>query len=157
MDIQNGPGIRVSIFTQGCDIKCKGCFNSEIWAFNEGKPFEEETRDLILNLCDKPHIAGLSILGGEPLHPLNYNELYDLIMHFKERFPDKTVWLWTGRVFENMDTTMLDIVKLCDVIVDGPWIEDLGDFSLKYRGSSNQRVIDVKKTLEKSEIVIYSS
>ena len=144
IDITNGPGIRVSLFTQGCDIHCKGCFNSEIWDFDGGKEWTPEVKKKFLELCDKPQIEGISILGGEPLHPNNYKDLIDLFKTFKKRFPDKTIWMWTGRVLENMDSTQLDIVKMVDVIVDGPWVEDLGDFSLKFRGSLNQRVIDTK-------------
>lgn len=154
IDIQNGPGIRVSLFTQGCNIGCKGCFNTEIWSYSGGKSFDTEERDLILNLCDKPQIAGLSILGGEPLSTLNYNELYDLLVNFRKRFPNKDIWMWTGRIFEEMTEDQLDIVKLCDVIIDGPWIQDLGDFSLKYKGSSNQRIIDIKETFKNNKIVL---
>lgn len=154
MDIVNGPGVRVSVFTQGCNIHCDGCFSTEIWSFDGGKEFTEEIRDFILDLCDKPHIAGLSILGGEPLSTLNYNELLDLIMKFRERFPDKTIWMWTGYIFEELNNTQLDIVKMVDVLVDGPWTQNLGDFSLKYRGSSNQRVIDIRKTFEQNKVIL---
>ena len=155
MDISNGPGVRVSLFTQGSDLHCKGCFNSEAWDYSGGKKYTDETKDLILDLCSKPHIAGLSILGGEPLSPLNYSELFELLTLFREMFPDKDIWMWTGRIYEEMTEEQLEITNLCDVIVDGPWIQDLGDFSLKYKGSSNQRVIDINKTKELNKVVLY--
>lgn len=155
IDITNGPGVRVSLFTQGCDIHCKGCFNSEIWDFNGGKLFDEDVKNLLFKLCNKPQIAGLSILGGEPLSIVNIYALKELIAEFKSRFPNKSVWLWTGYKFENLTEEQLIVAKLCDVIVDGPWKEEFGDFSLKYRGSSNQRVIDIKETIRCNKIIEY--
>ena len=153
IDITNGPGVRVSLFTQGCSIYCKGCFNSDIWNYDGGKEWTEETKQLVLNLCNKPQIKGISILGGEPLSPQNFDDLKDLFVSFKEQMPDKSIWLWTGYVFEDLTEEQLEIVKLTDVVIDGPWNIDLGDFSLKYRGSSNQRIIDVQETLKQNKIV----
>lgn len=144
MDISNGVGIRVSLWTQGCDIRCKGCFNSDIWDYSGGKEWTKETENELLNLCSSPHIKGLSILGGEPLSQQNYKELIHLFKVFKEKYPDKDIWMWTGRTFENLTEEQMEVVRYVDVLVDGPWIEELGDFKLRFRGSSNQRIIDVK-------------
>ena len=153
IDITNGIGIRVSLFTQGCDINCIGCFNSDIWDYSGGKIWTKEEKESFLNLCNKPEIKGISILGGEPLSHQNYDDLKDLFDSFKDRFPDKNIWMWTGRVFENLDSEQLEVVKLVDVLVDGPWIQEKSDFKLKYRGSSNQRIIDVKKSLDTNTVV----
>lgn len=156
MDIQNGPGVRVSLFTQGCDIQCKGCFNYEIWDYDGGKEFTPEVQKHLLELCNKPHIAGLSILGGEPLSKENFPTLKNLCADFKRKFPHKTIWLWTGRILDFNHTPLiyLEMLNCVDVVVDGPWVQDLGDFSLKYRGSSNQRVIDMQKSFEQNEIIL---
>lgn len=144
MDISNGPGIRVSLFTSGCEKHCPGCFNSETWDFNYGKEYTVDTRTEILKLCEPEYIAGLSILGGEPLHPNNIRTIADLITKFKSRYRDKTVWIWTGYTFEElksrMSPDMLAILVSADVIIDGPFVETLKDLSLKWRGSSNQRI-----------------
>ena len=154
IDITNGPGVRVSIFTQGCDIRCKGCFNSEIWDYEGGKEWTLDTKKQVLELCNKPQVAGLSILGGEPLSEQNLNDLRDLCETFKARFPSKDIWLWTGHVYEELTINQLQVLNYIDVLVDGPWDIDLGDFSLKYRGSSNQRIIDIPKSLEKNRTVL---
>lgn len=154
LDITNGPGVRVSLFTQGCNIFCKGCFNSDIWNYDGGKEWTEETKKLVLDLCNKPQIKGLSILGGEPLSPQNFDDLKELLISFKELMPNKSIWLWTGYVVEDLTEEQLEVVKLVDVLVDGPWMIDLGDFNLKYRGSSNQRIINVKETLNQNSIIL---
>lgn len=152
IDITNGPGIRVSLFTQGCDIHCVGCFNSDIWDYLGGTLWTNEEKENFLNLCDRHEVRGISILGGEPLSPQNYDDLKDLFKSFKERFPEKNIWMWTGRIFEDLDDEQLEVVKLVDVLVDGPWVMSLGDFHLKYRGSSNQRIIDVQRSLESNSV-----
>ena len=155
MDISNGPGIRVSIFMQGCTFKCKNCFNKETWDFNSGKCFSDETIDKVLELAQNEHIAGLSILGGEPLHPKNIDASTKLAKAFKEKFPDKSIWVWTGFLFdENLNN--LEILNYIDVLVDGVFKEELKDPRLKWRGSSNQRVINVKKSLKEKTVVLES-
>ena len=140
MDISNGPGIRVSIFVQGCPIHCKGCFNKVAWDFNAGKDFTNDTIQHILDLADSPHIKGLSILGGEPLAEPNIDGVEALITAFKNRYKDKDVWLWTGYKYENFNIKQKKVVNKVDTFIDGPFEELLKDPSLLYRGSSNQVV-----------------
>lgn len=152
MDIANGPGVRVSIFVQGCTFNCKNCFNPETHDFNAGKEFNRDVIDRILELCNNENIEGLSILGGEPMHPLNLEGVTQLAKAFKQSFPSKTLWAWTGFLFENYLKDK-EICKYLDVLVDGQYIDELRDPTLKWRGSKNQRVIDVRKTLKSGEIV----
>lgn len=154
MDISNGPGIRVSIFMQGCAFHCKNCFNSETWPFDGGEEFTEEVINKVLDLCNSSHIAGLSILGGEPMHPKNIEGTTKLAKAFKEKYPDKTLWIWSGFLFDK-DLKDKEVLNYIDVLVDGQYKDELHDFRLKWRGSSNQRVIDVKKSLKKNEIVLF--
>lgn len=153
MDISNGPGVRVSIFVQGCTFKCKNCFNPETHDFNGGLEFNDDVIEKILSLANYNHISGLSILGGEPLHPKNREATCMLAKVFKERYPNKTVWVWTGFLYEDLED--VDFSNI-DVLVDGRFKDELRDPKLMYRGSSNQRVIDIKKTLKNKKIVIYS-
>jgi len=152
MDISNGPGVRVSIFMQGCVFNCKNCFNPETHDFNGGKEFTDETINKILDLSLPDHIEGLSILGGEPLHPKNIEASTKLAKCFKEKYPNKTIWVWSGFLYENL--VNLDIIKFIDVLVDGVYKDELHNPTLKWRGSSNQRVINVKESLKKDKIVI---
>ena len=153
MDISNGPGVRVSIFVQGCSFNCKNCFNPETHDFNKGEEFTYDTINKLLELSDKEYINGLSILGGEPLHEFNILGTIKLAKAFKEKFPDKTIWVWTGFLFENVINK--DIFKYIDVLVDGRFEEEHKDIRLKYCGSTNQRVIDVKQSIEQNKIVLY--
>lgn len=153
MDISNGPGVRVSVFFQGCPFHCLGCFNEETWDFSLGKEYTIDVENKILEFCNKDFIKGLSILGGEPLDIKNIDSTINLARRFKEEFPDKTLWIWTGFLFP--DIVNKDILNYADVIVDGKFIIELKDPRLKYCGSSNQRVIDVKKTKELGYIVKY--
>ena len=153
MDISNGPGIRVSVFMQGCTFHCKNCFNPETHDFNGGKEFTDETIKHILELCDKEYIVGLSILGGEPLHPKNIEGTTKLARCFKEEFPGKTVWVWSGFLFDR-DLKDKEVLNYIDVLVDGQYVDELHDPTLHWRGSSNQRVIDVAKSLKKNEVVL---
>ena len=149
MDIADGPGVRVSIFLQGCTFNCKNCFNPETHDFKGGEEFTDETIEEVLNLCDKEFITGLSILGGEPMHPLNIKGTIKLAKAFKERYPDKTIWSWSGFLIDK------EILNYLDVLVDGQYVDELHNPTLKWCGSENQRVIDVKKTLKKGEVVLY--
>ena len=154
MDISNGPGVRVSIFFQGCHFHCNGCFNSETWNFNDGKEFNEVTINHVLDLCNNEVISGLSILGGEPLNPQNIDGVLYLAKLFKKKYPYKTIWLWSGYLFDEYIKDK-EIVKYVDVIVDGQFKIELSSPLLKYKGSSNQRVIDVSKTLKNNRIILY--
>jgi len=154
MDIADGPGVRVSVFFQGCAFHCKNCFNPETWDFNGGKEFTDETIEEILDLCDKDFIAGLSLLGGEPMHPTNIEGSTKLAKKFKERFPDKTLWSWSGFLFDEYIKDK-EIAKYLDVLVDGQFVDELRNPNLKWKGSANQRVIDVQKSLKKGEVVLW--
>ena len=156
MDIADGPGVRVSIFMQGCSFNCKNCFNPETHDFAGGKDFTQDTVDRVLKLCDKDYVEGLSILGGEPMHPKNIRGTTELAKAFKEKFPNKSLWVWSGFTFDR-DLKDKDALKYIDVLVDGQYVDELHDFNLKWRGSSNQRVIDVKKSLKKGSIVLLES
>lgn len=153
MDISNGPGVRVSIFMQGCDFHCKACFNPETHDFDGGKEFTQDTIERVLTLCENETIQGLSILGGEPMHPKNIEATTQLAKAFKEKFPNKTIWSWTGYLFDQ-DLKDTEVLKYIDVLVDGQYVEEQRDPKLKYCGSSNQRVIDVVKSLKEGKIVI---
>ena len=155
MDISNGPGVRVSVFMQGCEFHCKNCFNQETWDFKGGKEFNDDTIESIINLCKQEHITGLSILGGEPMHPVNIEGTTELAKAFKEECPNKNLWIWTGYLFDK-DLKDKDVLKYVDVIVDGQYNDALHDPTLKWKGSSNQRVIDVKKSLKNKEVVLYA-
>lgn len=141
LDIANGPGCRVSLFVQGCSFHCPGCFNPGTQDFEGGKEFTDQTVDTLLELTKPDHISGLSILGGEPLHPWNRKDVLGLAKKFKEQYPEKSVWLWTGYLWEEVADDLIG--SGIDVVVDGKFVEELKDLRLKYRGSSNQRVIDV--------------
>jgi anaerobic ribonucleoside-triphosphate reductase activating protein len=153
LDIANGPGCRISIFVQGCTFNCPGCFNIVARDFEGGKEFTDQTVQLLLELAEPSHVSGLSILGGEPLHPKNREEVIRLARKFKEKYPDKTIWLWTGYLIEEVFESLVD--SEIDVVVDGRFVEELKDLRLKYRGSSNQRVIDLKETIRTGDITLY--
>ena len=155
MDISDGPGCRVSFFVQGCSFGCEGCFNKITWDFNGGTKFTEKTINQIIELAKPDYISGLSILGGEPLHEKNRVGILLLIDEFKKAYPNKTIWLWTGYKFEDIKKYI--ILSPIDVIVDGQFELAKFDPKLLYKGSSNQRVIDVKATLKnkKNKIILY--
>lgn len=155
MDIADGPGVRVSIFMQGCTFNCKQCFNPETHDFNGGKEFNQDTIDRVLELCENENISGLSILGGEPMHPKNIEGTTKLAKAFKEKFPNKNLWTWTGFSFDR-DLKDKEVLNYVDVLVDGQFVEELKNPKLKYSGSSNQRVIDVQKSLAENEIVLWN-
>lgn len=154
MDISDGPGIRVSIFMQGCTFHCKNCFNPETHDFMGGEEFIEETIQEVLKLCENENIEGLSILGGEPMHPLNIEGTTKLAKAFKEKFPNKNIWAWSGFLFDR-DLQGKEVLNYLDVLVDGQYVDELHDPRLKYCGSSNQRVIKVPESLKKGKIVLY--
>lgn len=169
LDISNGEGVGVSLFVQGCDRHCFNCFNPDTWDFNGGKEWTEEAKNKFIKLIDRPYINRISVLGGEPLAKQNLDEVLSLIKEIRISFPEKTIWLYTGYKFEDLinrihyplDSEWEDkilrqsIVKLCDVLVDGKYIDEQKDLSLKFRGSKNQRVIDVKQSLAQNKVVLY--
>ena len=161
----NGEGIRTSIFLSGCTHCCKGCFNQEALDFNAGQEFTNETLNKLLDYCNKEYVAGLSILGGEPMHQDNVETTACICIEFKNRFPDKTIWIWTGYTFDeilyrpcnsNQCYEVTDILTHIDVLIDGRFIEEQKDLTLKWRGSSNQRVIDVRQSLKEGKVILYA-
>lgn len=144
---ENGPGIRVSLFVSGCRHKCKGCFNKEAWDFKYGKEYTSDTVQEILNILNqnKEWYSGLSLLGGDPLEPENRDVLLPLVQKVRE-IPNMTIWVWTGKLYEKLTYGDTMFLSYCDVLVDGPFIEKLYSPNLKYRGSSNQRVIDLRRS-----------
>ena len=152
-DISNGPGIRVSLFVQGCNRHCDGCFNPETWDYDKGQIFNRRIQELFLDLGKEKRITGFSILGGEPLDQDEH--MLELIQQIKERYPDKTIWMWTGHTYEDLTDKQMEIVKLIDVLVDGPFIISQKCPGKRFRGSMNQRIIDIKKTLESGTITIH--
>lgn len=152
MDIADGPGIRVSVFFQGCAFHCENCFNKETWPFDGGKEFTEKEIDHIIELAKESQYRGLSILGGESLHPKNIDGSTLLAKKFREIYKNtKDIWLWTGFLFD--DVKDKEIMNYIDYVVDGQYKDELHDFRLLFRGSSNQRIIDVKKSLKSGKIV----
>lgn len=139
MDVTNGDGIGVAVFVQGCDFHCKNCFNQSTWDWNGGYEWNEQKEKELFTLCDKPYITRLSVLGGEALNPKNIDEVIELAKHFKEMFPNKKLWIWSGYNFENY-ISKTEIVQYADYIIDGLYEEDKRDFRLHFRGSSNQRI-----------------
>lgn len=163
LDISNGENIGVSLFVQGCHFHCNNCFNSETWDFEGGYSWTEKSIKDFLNLINRSYIKRVSILGGEPLTSRNIEEIFQLISTIRNLFPTKTIWLYTGFTWEQImnptnsdDILRKEIVSQCDVVVDGEYIDELRDITLKWRGSSNQRVIDVKKSIKKGEVVLWS-
>lgn len=154
-DISNGPGIRVSLFVQGCNRHCDGCFNPETWDYNGGRIFNRRMQELFLDLGKEKRITGFSILGGEPLDQDEH--MLELIKQIKERYPDKTIWMWTGYTYEELTDKQMEIVKLLDVLVDGPFIISKRCPNKRFRGSMNQRIIDIKKTIKSGTITHYYS
>jgi len=159
-DIANGPGVRVSLFVSGCRHHCKNCFNKEAWDFKYGNPFTDDTADEIINALKPSHIQGFSLLGGEPFEPENQPELATLLERIKKELPQKDIWCYSGFLFEDIHggkvgecNTANKMLSNIDVLVDGKFVEELKGADLIFRGSSNQRIIDVKKSLENGEVV----
>lgn len=149
MDVSDGEGVGCSLFVQGCHFHCKNCFNQSTWDFNGGKEWTKATKEKFLELVNRPYITRVSILGGEPLADENIEDVSDLISQIPL---NKKVWLYTGYVYENMDSDRKLVSDSVDVLVDGQFIDELKDMNLSFRGSSNQRLIDIKKTLDSFEI-----
>ena len=173
MDVSNGEGVGVSLFVQGCPFHCKNCFNSETWDFNGGKEWTEKTKNKFMELIDRPYIRRISILGGEPLAEQNLDEVLSLIKEIRILYPEKTIWLYTGYNFDLLKSqydeykctpfaasadewlTRWKIISNVDVFVDGEYIDEQKDLTLKFRGSKNQHVIDVKQSLSQKKMVLY--
>lgn len=169
-DIANGTGVRTSIFVSGCRRHCKGCFNSKAWSFYSGQTFDQDTIKYILDSLSNSYIDGLSILGGEPLEPENCSEVLNLIEQVRNLYSDKSIWLWTGFRFEdlvneynekNPDTIEVaklrhSILKHIDILVDGEFIEDKKEVGLRFRGSSNQRILDSKKSIANESPILWN-
>lgn len=162
-DIANGPGVRVSLFVSGCTHRCKGCFNEVAWDFNYGAPFTQKTADEILEMLKPSFVTGITLLGGEPFEPENQSPLLALLRQIKAMYPEKSIWAYTGYL---LDQDLLsgrvgepeitkEYLSYLDVLVDGPFVEARKNLSLRFRGSENQRLIDMKKTLATQEIVLW--
>ena len=163
-DVANGPGVRVSLFVSGCEHYCKDCFNSEAWDFSYGKPFTEKTEREISAALAPPYIKGFSLLGGEPFHPANQDALLPLLRKIKSEYPEKDIWCYTGYVYEDellgdgpaATKTAMEMLKNIDVLVDGRFEEKLKNLSLRFRGSENQRIIDLKASRAIGKTVLWS-
>lgn len=162
-DIANGEGVRVSLFVSGCRRRCKGCFNESAWDFTGGKPFDESAEKFIFEALSPDYIAGLTLLGGDPFEPENQLALLPFVKRVKARFPQKNIWCYTGYTYSGggiaeqavQTEATRELVSLIDVLVDGKFEQELKDIRLKFRGSSNQRVIDVKRSILSNSIVLY--
>lgn len=159
-DISNGVGIRVSLFVSGCNHHCKGCFNAEAWDFNYGKVFTDDTINEIIEALKPSYINGLSLLGGEPLDPKNQEGILQLLRKVKEVYPEKSIWCYSGYLYEYLleqsktNEITKEIISYLDILVDGKFDIDKKDITLLFRGSSNQRIIDVKNSLKENDLVL---
>ncbi len=162
-DIANGPGVRVSLFVSGCTHRCKGCFNAVAWDFDYGEEFTQETVGVILQMLKPDHIKGLTLLGGEPFEPQNQPAIVDLLRQVKEKYPKKSIWAFSGYLFDRdilsgelgpWEVTK-EYLSYLDVLVDGPFVEEKKNLSLRFRGSENQRLIDVPASLNENKIVLW--
>jgi len=151
-DMLNGDGLRVVLWVSGCNHKCKDCQNPETWDECAGIPFDNESKEEIFEELEKDYVAGITFSGGDPLYPQNREEIGSLMQEIHKLYPSKSIWLYTGYTYEQVKN--LPYIKYIDVMVDGPFIPAMKELGLKWKGSSNQRVIDVKKTIEKGEIVL---
>ena len=164
-DIANGQGVRTVLWVSGCSLHCPGCHNPESHDRCAGKPFDENAKKELFNALNKPYIRGLTLSGGHPLEDYNLQDLFVLLVDIKKTFPDKDIWLYTGLILNpsdfvhNSKNLMHDlrasILQRCDIIVDGPFIQEQRDITLRFKGSTNQRIIDVAKTIEQKEIVLW--
>lgn len=162
-DIANGPGVRVSLFVSGCTHHCKGCFNEVAWDFNYGEPFTQETVNTIVNMLAPSYVQGLTLLGGEPFEPQNQGPIVELLRQIKEKYPNKSIWAFSGYLFDRdiLSGRLGDFaitkeyLSYLDVLVDGPFILEKKNLSLRFRGSENQRLIDVPASLASGTIVLW--
>lgn len=162
-DIANGPGVRISLFVSGCTHRCKGCFNEVAWDFNYGEPFTEETVEMILKMLAPSYIKGITLLGGEPFEPQNQPALLELVKRIRQNYPEKSIWAFSGYLYEKDilagrlgdPSITRAFLEHIDVLVDGPFVESLKDLSLRFRGSSNQRLIDVKRSLAEGQTILW--
>lgn len=152
----NGIGLRITLFVSGCNHHCKGCHNPQTWDCNSGILFDDDAEFELIDALDKPYIKGLTLSGGDPLHAYNTNDIYNLLKHIKEKLPEKDIWIYTGYTYEYilLNYDMLKIIKLCDVLVDGEFDIDLKDNNYKWAGSTNQRVIDIQKSLKENKVIL---
>ena len=162
-DIANGPGVRVSLFVSGCTHRCKGCFNEVAWDFYYGEPFTDETINMILEMLKPDYIRGFTLLGGEPFEPQNQPAIVQLLRRIKKAYPDKSIWAFSGYLFEKITSGMLgdweitrEYLSYLDVLVDGPFVEEKKNLNLRFRGSENQRLINVPASLQENRVVLWS-
>ena len=155
--VSNGAGVRTVLWVSGCDVHCHNCHNPQTWDFNSGIPFTDDSMQEILYDLSKPYIKGLTLSGGHPLDPHNAPKVLEIVKRVKMVFPNKDIWIYTGYVWEDIikDNTLKEILECTDVLVDGAYVDELRDISLAFRGSSNQRIIDVKKTLDSNEVILW--
>ena len=162
-DIANGPGVRVSLFVSGCTHRCPGCFNEEAWDFDYGQPFDQSTIDEILGLLQPDYVQGLTLLGGEPFDPRNQPAIVELLRQIKAKYPNKGIWAFTGYLFDRdilpgrlgESAITREYLSYLDVLVDGPFIQARKNLTLRFRGSDNQRLIDVPASLSRGEVVLW--
>ena len=154
-DVANGPGIRVSLFVSGCTHHCKGCFNAEAWSFTYGEPFTQQTVEEILLALQPAYIQGLSLLGGEPFEPENQPAVLDLVRQVRAAYPEKDIWAYSGYTLEQLQTLAPGLLAQITVLVDGPFVESQKDLRLAFRGSANQRILDVPASLKRGEPVFW--
>lgn len=161
-DIANGPGVRISLFVSGCTHHCKGCFNEVAWDFDYGEPFTQQTIRTILDMMKPGYIKGLTLLGGEPFEPQNQGPIVELLRQVKKAFPQKSIWAFSGYLYEKITSHTLgdwavtqEFLSYLDVLVDGPFVEEKKNLALRFRGSENQRLIDMPATLASGKIVLW--
>lgn len=164
-DISNGPGVRTSLFVSGCRNACKNCFNQVTWAFDYGRPFTQETAEEIYATFSNPYVVGLTVLGGEPMEPENQRDLLPFLREFRRRFPTHSVWLFTGNLYEELTgkcgphpkflPCTAELLSCVDILVDGRFIEERKRLGLRFRGSDNQRIIDLRATERAGQIVLW--
>lgn len=156
-DVANGAGIRTSLYIQGCSRRCKGCFNPQTWDFDGGMPWTSEVERAFLEMIGKPHIVGTTILGGEPLEPENRPGLFDVLQKVRSTYPHKNIWVYTSYMYEELLQECPEILAHIDVLIDGEFVEELKNIRLQFRGSSNQRVIDVVRSIQEDQIILYEN